>query len=241
MITEPVGFQCRECVKGAPAVRTMRSLRRDPYVTYVLIAISVVLFLPTMGGGGALRRGGGDLARDLALNGPAVADGDWWRLVTSGFLHFGLLHLGFNMFLLWQLGSMLEPQLGRVRFALLYAVALLAGSLGVLLAAPNALTAGASGAVFGLMGAAFVGQRRRGVDPMQSGIGGLLVMNLLLTFAIPGISIGGHLGGLVGGSIAGAVLLADGDRTARLVGTAICAALLAGIVVAALGVADNPI
>ena len=100
--------------------------------------------------------------------------------MTSGFLHFGIIHLAFNMLLLFQLGNLLEPAIGRVRFALLYFAALLAGSAGALILSPNALSGGASGAVFGLMAAAFVGLRNRGVNPFSTGIGSVLVINLVL-------------------------------------------------------------
>ena len=115
MITAPVGFQCPECVKGAPAVRSLRSLRVEPYLTYTLVAVNVVVALFALSGG-SVGRGNG-LADDFALYGPAVAAGEWWRLFTSGFLHYGLLHLGFNMLVLFQLGSLLEPAVGRLRFA----------------------------------------------------------------------------------------------------------------------------
>ena len=135
-----------------------------------------------------------------------MAAGDWWRPITSGFLHAGIVHVGFNMFLLWQLGMMLEPAVKRARFAALYFVSLLGGSFFVLLISPDTRTVGASGAVFGLMGAAFVALRSRGIDPFSTGIGPLIVINLLFTFAIPGISIGGHLGGLVAGAVGGLIL-----------------------------------
>jgi membrane associated rhomboid family serine protease len=227
MITAPVGFQCPSCVHQAPPVRSLRSLATRPVVTYALIAASVVAFLPSLAAGPGAGPGGNPLAVDFALFGPAVAQGEWWRLITSGFLHYGLIHLAFNMIILVQLGAMLEPTLGRLRFGLLYATALFGGSFGALLLQPGGRTAGASGAVFGLMGAAVVGMRRRGVDPMQSGIGGLLAINLVLTFVIPGISIGGHLGGLAGGAAAGSLLFAtDGpDRSRQAAGAAGCAAL----------------
>ena len=212
MITAPVGFQCPECVKGSgQQVRTMRTLRpaADAYVTKAIIAVNAVVFvLSISGGNGMMSRTGNRLAGDYALFGPAVDAGEWYRLVTSGFLHYGLMHVFFNMFLLFQLGSMLESAFGRVRFGALYVAALLGGSLGALVLSPDSLTAGASGAVYGLMGATVVVARSRGVGFMQSGVGGLLAINLLLTFAIPGISIGGHLGGLVAGALAGAGIVA---------------------------------
>jgi membrane associated rhomboid family serine protease len=236
MVSAPVGFQCRQCVKAAPpvrSVRSMRSLTGDPYVAIALIAVNVVIFFAG--------QGAGDQTRDLGLNGVLVANGDWWRIVTSGFLHLSLLHLAFNMFLLWWLGRMLEPTLGMVRFGVLYATALLGGSLGVLLLDPDAITGGASGAVFGLMGAAVVLMRSRGIDVMQSGLGGLLLINLLLSFR-PGVSIGGHFGGLVGGAIAGWVLAGlDRDQRERWLGAAACVLVSGVFVAASLWVAANPI
>ena len=142
-------------------------------------------------------------------------NGEWYRIISSGFLHFGLIHVGMNMLLLWQLGQLLEPALGRARFTLLYFTAMVGGATGALLMNPNGLTGGASGAVFGLMAAAAVGFQQRGVNPMRTGIGATLMLNLLITFAIPGISIGGHLGGaLVGGVIGYAMLEPKWQRDA---------------------------
>lgn len=137
---------------------------------------------------------------------------EWYRLVTSGFMHFGILHLGLNMYFLWVLGPMLERPLGRGRYFLLYLASLLAGSLGVVLLDSGGITAGASGAVFGLMGAAAVGLWRRGVNPFSTNIGTLLLLNLGITFLVPGISIGGHLGGALGGALCAVVMLAPGHK-----------------------------
>lgn len=137
----------------------------------------------------------------------------WYRLVTSGFMHFGIIHLAFNMYFLYSLGRMLEPAMGRLQFLLLYMAALLGGSLGVILMGGAGITAGASGAVFGLLAAAAVGLWRRGVNPFSTGIGATLILNLFITFAIPGISIGGHVGGMVAGSICGLVMLAPPYRS----------------------------
>ena len=204
MTATPVGMRCPDCAGQRQRVHTMRSMHVDPIATYVLIAINVLLFLGSGAGGSFLTGSGGNtrVFLDLALFGPAVDQGDYWRLVTSGFLHSGLLHIGFNMYILYWLGTMLEPSLGHARFVALYLTSLLAGSFGALVLSPNAVTVGASGAVFGLMGAAFVMQRARGIDPMQSGIGPVILFNLALSFIIPNISIGGHLGGLVGGALA---------------------------------------
>lgn len=141
-----------------------------------------------------------------ALFGPLVAQGEWWRLLTGAFLHSGVMHLGFNMLLLWFLAQEMEPVLGPWRFTLLYGVSLAGGALGVMLLSPDQPTVGASGAVFGLMGALVVLQVRARQNPWSSGILGLVLVNLLFTFAVPGISVGGHLGGLVVGAVSGAVV-----------------------------------
>ena len=141
------------------------------------------------------------------------ADPDqWYRIVTSGFLHFGIIHLAFNMYLLYMLGQMLEPAIGRVRFGLVYFASLLGGSAGAMLLEPDGLHGGASGAVFGLMAAAFVGYMLRGVNPLTTGIGTTLLLNVLITFTIPGISKGGHIGGAVAGALCGLVVLAPGHK-----------------------------
>ncbi|MET0146925.1 MAG: rhomboid family intramembrane serine protease [Ilumatobacteraceae bacterium] len=210
-----VGSHCVECARAArPDVKTRArywSARQPTLVTYSLIAINIAVFVwLVIDDSGALS--GGRLTRrqyDLGLAAPFLEqNGEWYRLVTSGFLHFGIIHLAFNMLLLYQLGQLLEPAIGRIRFALLYFAALLGGSAGALLVQPNAVHGGASGAVFGLMGAAFVGLRHRGVNPFSTGLGTVLLLNLIITFTIPGISIGGHIGGIVGGAVAGWVVLA---------------------------------
>lgn len=196
----------------------------------MLIAINVVVFV--------LTSAEGKLQSQLSLFGPAVANGDWYRLVSSGFVHYGLLHIGFNMLLLYQVGLLLEPALGRLRFVALYFAALLAGSFGALLLSPTVLSAGASGAVFGLFGAAAVGLRQRGVKVMQTGIGTLLVINLILTFAIPGISVGAHVGGLVGGAVTGWFMLHPARRS-KLAGVGVAAIVIAASVVGALWAAHG--
>ena len=215
MTATPVGMRCPECSgQKQRSARCARCTRADRHLRADRDQRAAV---PRLG----RRRVVADRRRQRRLAGlqrlRAVRPGDrvgheYWRLVTAGFLHAGLLHIGFNMYILYWLGTMLEPALGRVRFVALYFASLLAGSLGALLLSPNAVTVGASGAVFGLMGAAFVIQRARGIDPMQSGIGPLILLNLGLTFVIPGISIGGHIGGLVGGVLA---CLRDGAARPR--------------------------
>lgn len=171
-----------------------------------IIALNVVLFVVSMIGGADLEGHGGRVYEDLVLWGPFIYQGEWWRLVTGAFMHAGIVHLGMNMLLLWFLAQEMEWPLGRSQFAATYAVSVIGGSLGVILLSPISPTLGASGGVFGLMGALVVLQIRAKQNPWNSGIGGLVVLNLLLTFAVPGISAGGHLGGLLAGAIAGAVV-----------------------------------
>jgi len=181
-------------------------------LTQILIGINAAVFVAGLANSSRNAMAGrGGFVVDGGLFGPAVADGEWWRIITSGFLHGGLLHVGMNMYLLYLLGGVLEPLIGRLRFGAVYFTSLFTGSLGVLLIQPDALTVGASGAVFGLMGALFLAYRERGLDPWSTGIGTTIVINLVFTFAIPGISIGGHIGGLAGG-LASAWMLFEGSR-----------------------------
>jgi membrane associated rhomboid family serine protease len=132
------------------------------------------------------------------LFGPLVAQGDWWRLITSAFLHYGPIHLGLNMFFLYLIGTPVEQYLGRARFLLVYLVSGLAGSAGALVFSPLSPTVGASGAIFGILGAALVLERQRSYVLGGSAMG-LIVINLIFSFALSNISIGGHIGGLIGG------------------------------------------
>jgi membrane associated rhomboid family serine protease len=217
MTTTPVGMRCPECSKQSTRVMTMRNMATRPRVTFALIAINVIVFL----GEGSFTLSSqptGKLYEEGALFGSirgvptlGVAHGQWWRLVTNGFLHENLLHIGLNMWVLYYLGMMLEPALGRLKFGVIYGVSLLTGSFGALLVTPHALTVGASGAVFGLMGAAAVEMRARQVPIMQSGVGILILLNLIFSFTEPGISLGGHVGGLIGGVLA-AFVIQLGDR-----------------------------
>jgi membrane associated rhomboid family serine protease len=200
-----VGIRCPECAGRRPLLRRPGfTLSREPWVTRALLAANVAVFLATNRLGAGFGMGGGQLNRfglRLVLDRTDVANGEWWRLVTSSFVHYGLLHIAFNMYALYLLGSVLERYIGSLRFAAVYLVSGLAGSFGALLLTPNSFTAGASGAVFGLMGALFVLERQRGIQLLGGPIGGLIVINLLFTFAVPNISVGGHLGGLIGGAL----------------------------------------
>jgi len=238
MTTTPVGMRCPECAKQRTKVVRMRELASVPRVTYALIAINVVAFLAEQGQfsfyGSSIH---GPVINEGVLFREAIAQGhhQYWRLVTSAFLHESLLHIAFNMYLLYLLGMMLEPAIGSVRFAAIYITALLVGSFGVVFAT-DAPSLGASGAVFGLMGAAVVELRARGISVQQSGIGGLIVINLIFSFAVPNISVGAHIGGLVGGFLAGlAIRAADGQKVPAL-GLLACVLLSAAAVFAAIAV-----
>jgi membrane associated rhomboid family serine protease len=216
-----VGFHCPECThKGRQKVVTARSLATNPIVTLVLVAANLAIFagdlltpVITIDELADLPFRGMHLwSAEGALYGPSVAAGDWWRPITGGFLHVNILHVGFNMFLLWQLGGLLEPAVKRVAFGVLYVMSLLGGSFLTLVLSNDSVTVGASGAVFGLMGATFVAMRSRGINPFQTGIGPLIVINLFLTFAMPNISVGGHIGGLVAGALGGWILWEGGPR-----------------------------
>ena len=210
----PVGIRCPDHASAtgtAPASRRVARRARSPLsrggplVTQVLIGINVGIYLLQLAMGGQANGTGNWIYENGVLFGPVVADGEWWRLVTAAFLHYGPFHLGMNMLVLWILGQGVEDYFGHARYALLYVASGLAGSAGALLWSPNALTVGASGAIWGIMGAAIVLERRRiyvfGGQAMT-----LLVLNLAITFLIPGISRGGHIGGLVGGALAALVL-----------------------------------
>lgn len=204
MTSTPVGMRCPECARQSTKVHRAPSGFAgvgQAQVAYGLIALNVAVFVVAVATGAGLFNGGGTIFRDFGLFGPAVANGEPYRIVTSGFLHYGLLHLGLNMFALYFLGGLLEPAVGRWRFLGIYFVSLLGGSLGVMILEPEALTAGASGAVFGLLGAAFIVARDRGRDDVAQQIGLIVILNLVFTFSLPGISVGGHIGGLVSGGL----------------------------------------
>lgn len=231
-----MGSQCVDCVRAArpPAAERLRrwNASKPALLTSIIVAVNVAVFIAIALQGGLLG-GATEVHRELALFGPAVAAGEWYRLVTSGFVHFGVMHLAFNMLIIWQLGGLLERSVGRLRFGLVYLASLLAGSAGALLLAPNSLTAGASGAAFGLLGAVAVGMQRRGVNVLRTELGTLLLLNLVITFAVPGISIGGHLGGLIGGAACGYVLLTPSRRPHVVWDVATPLAVMVGAVVLA--------
>jgi membrane associated rhomboid family serine protease len=180
--------------------------------TFILIALNVAAYLAEIASGsGGLSGASGKLIVDFGLYGPFVAEGEWYRLLTSAFLHADLLHIGFNMVLLYFLGRLLEPAIGTIRFVFLYVASLFAGAFGALLISPDSLTIGASGAIFGVVGATFVIARARGAESIASSVGILLVLNLAFSFSSARISLGGHLGGLAGGLLCALVIVA-GER-----------------------------
>ena len=246
MTTTAVGMRCPECAKQRTRVMRVRSATTVPRVTYALIVINVVVFLAegkiTATGGGvgnSVYQKGALLGSSETLVGQGVAHGQWWRIISGGFLHENLLHIGFNMYVLYVLGQMLEPALGSLKFGVVYFVSLLTGSLGALLVSPHSLTVGASGAVFGLMGAAAVEVRARQIPLMQSGVGGLILINLIISFTIPGISWGGHVGGLIGGALAAGVIRLGDRHRAQALALAGCALIALASVSGAIAAAKS--
>lgn len=259
MRDSPVGYRCPDC-----APQRKFAIADDLLVTRSIIGINIAVFvlgivLQLIDGamGNVLTSGGSTLTRDGALvvsqcsegivqagqlirctNEVGVANGEWWRLITSGFLHSGLLHIGFNMYFIWMFGQLLEPALGRLRFGLLYFVSLLGGSIGAMLYSdPQTLTVGASGAAFGLLGAALVVSKIRKIDSLTNDLLMIAALNFAIGF-IPGfnVSIGGHLGGFVIGAAAGFVAFGPLARNKSAVVGILTAAMVAlfigGILVA---------
>jgi len=208
MVPASVGFQCPECVaEGSKSVRQPKTVyggnvnRGGMDVTRGLIGINVAAFILTaVNGAGVLAGNGTSSVYDrFALQPAHVADGEWYRLITSMFLHFGILHIAFNMWALLVIGTPLEQMLGRLRYVLLYFLSGIGGGLLSMALGPiNETAAGASGAVFGLFGAFYVITRRRG---METGpILGLIAINLVFSFTFSGIDWRGHVGGLIVGA-----------------------------------------
>ena len=242
MTPTPVGMRCPECARERTKVKTIRSLPSAPVVTQTLIAINVLVFIAevatgTPAGGGV----SGTVLTKGDLYGPLIQHHhDYWRLLTSGFLHYSVLHIAFNMVFLYIMGGILEPAIGHVNFAAVYFVSLLAGAFGALLFQPDAFTVGASGACFGVLGALLVVARDRHIPIWQSGLGITLVINIVFSLSVSGISIGGHLGGLIGGLISGAIIVEFGERR-RLRSAALAGCALVGVVsvVGAIAVAGS--
>ena len=235
MTATPVGMRCPDCARQKTPTRSLQSIAVEPIATYVLIALNVAVFV------GA--RSSVQAQSDLILFGPAVADGDYWRLITSGFLHVEITHILLNMLSLFWLGRMIEPALGHARFVAIYFVALLGGSLGVMILSPDEATLGASGAIYGLLGAAIVMARNRQISLIQSGLIPILAINFVLTISLPGISLGGHLGGLIGGLVATFVVeqLSMRRRNSLVPAVVSCAVLAVATAVVAVTIAPSSV
>ena len=206
----PVGIKCPEHagVRSTAATRLRpRPVRRAPGValasgsapvTRILIAINIAIYLVTAAQGSGFNAPGGELFSKFVLVGPLVANGGWWRLITAAFLHGSILHIAFNMYALWVIGTPVEQYLGRARYLGLYFVSGLAGSAGALLQSPITPVVGASGAIFGILGAMLIIEWQV-TGRLAGNAMTFIVINLVISFAIPNISWGGHVGGLIGG------------------------------------------
>jgi membrane associated rhomboid family serine protease len=200
--------------------------RHTPFVTYGIIAICVALFgidaLLSNGqtlGGGMLGGSVGPIGEQHLINAFFVADGEWWRIFTSAFFHLGLIHLAFNMYVLYLYGAIAEAMYGPIEYAAIYLLCAAGGSVLTILVDPTQFAAGASGAIFGIIGLLFVVSRRhhavlgREARMIVGGIGSYLVFLLIFTFVVPNISWTGHLGGLVVGAVLGFFLPPTGVAT----------------------------
>lgn len=256
-----VGFHCPECARtGRQRVATGAAAfaggRTVPYLTYVLIGLNLLVFVlgVVVDGVGAIQGEIGELQIDFGLVAKGVVqegrsyalvgvgEGEPYRLITSGFLHYGVFHVLVNMYALFALGQVLEVGIGRLRVGLIYGASLVAGSLGALIVSPDSLTVGASGAIFGLMGGLLMVMRSRGVAFRDSPLLPTLALNLGLTlFFSRYISVGGHIGGFLGGAIAGWLLfdLAKRPNLPTWAPYAAVAALTVACAVGAVAVAEN--
>ena len=237
-----VGFHCPNCVaKGKQKVisgRAAFSAAFTPTLTFALMGLNIVIFL--------LGTAVGDqrILTDFSAVGRAIlfeqgssgvtrvdTSHQYYRLLTSGFLHWNIIHIGLNMWALYNLGPTVERALGRLRFGLVYVAALLAGGAGAVIVSPHSLSAGASGALYGLFGALVIVYRREGIDVMRSGLGISILINFVITVTLPGtlpgISLGGHVGGFVGG-LAAAWIAVHGSQalgSTKAAFVALCALL----------------
>ena len=230
----PVGIRCPDHsgeAQGAKRVvqRAQVATAAAPgLVAKTLVGLNVGIYLLSLALGGDTDGRGSSVYLEGVLFGPLVAEGEWWRLLTSAFLHGGIFHLGMNMLVLWWFGPALEQLLGSGRFLLLYLSSGLAGAAGALIDSPDIPVVGASGAIYGLFGAILV-LERQGTFVFGASVIPLLAINFALTFFVPWISKGGHIGGFVGG-ILGLLLVSRFGRR-RVVGGARFDALgVAGIV-----------
>jgi membrane associated rhomboid family serine protease len=244
MVFSAVGIKCPECAgrpaaakRAASRVRTAAGEGSGFIVTKTLIGINVLVYLLQATGGGTLTNPSGEIFLKGYLRAYEVASGEWWRLVTSAFLHGSPLHLFFNMLMLWWFGRPLELLLGRGRFLAVYFLSILAGSAGALIVTPTGATIGASGAVFGILGAGLILERHR-INVFGGSALLIILVNLALSFTLNYVSIGGHIGGLIGGALT-VLVLSDWGRKHAVYGRidVLAAAGLLGIAVLSVGVA----
>lgn len=199
MVSASIGYQCPDCAQEKTLVirnpvrnRFVPSNKKAKVTKFLSISLVVIFLLQSIPG--LL------LIDNFALFAPAVSNGQWWRLITAGFLHGSIIHLFFNVYILWMIGSQLENLLSSLKFSVIYFISLLGGSIVSYLFSPfGSYSIGASGAIFGLMGAMLIVGRKKGLDISQ--ISTLLVLNVVLGFIISGIDWRAHLGGLIAGVI----------------------------------------
>jgi membrane associated rhomboid family serine protease len=256
MTPTPVGMRCPECARDRTKVRTMRSLGTGGRAVWeILIAINVIVFLAEVLSGVTLFGGGitGSVEYHGVLFGPAINGSfafppgfplaghhQFWRLLTAGFLHATLIHIGLNMLSLWWVGRVLEPAVGRANFLAIYLASLFTGSFGALLFQPRIPTLGASTAIFGIFGALIIVANARRISVWQSGLLPILILNFVWTLTYPGVSLGGHLGGLAGGLLTGWIVVEVGERRGqRSLALAACAAVAVVAIVAGILVASG--
>jgi membrane associated rhomboid family serine protease len=244
MNSASVGFQCPNCVKeGAKTVRRAKlpyggmRVANPTLITWVLLGINIVVWLAITADGGSNSLLASKLGispdfsfrvvdENFAEYVDGVARGSWWQIVTSVFTHVQVIHVALNMLALYMFGPPLEQILGRLRFVTLYLVSGVTGSAAVMLFSnAHGMTVGASGAIFGLLGAMAVIAFKSGGD--FSGLLSLLAINLLITFTVPMISWQGHLGGLLGGTLVGLGMVYAPRRNRALVQFGVAGVVLA--------------
>ena len=191
----------------------LRALTPRVWVTPTLAVVNVALFLGLVVSAQTPFPDFEDLIAWGADFGPKTMAGEWWRLITSAFLHLNPLHLGFNMWALWNVGRLVERMAGNIGFVLLYVVSAIGGNIASLAWHPNVVSGGASGAIFGICGAliAYIFTRKDTVPAeilshLKSSMGGFLVYNIAFGFMVPGIDNAAHLGGLVSGFVFGLLI-----------------------------------
>jgi membrane associated rhomboid family serine protease len=235
-----VGYQCVECVNaGQRDVRRARTVagatvQTRPVVVPLMIGLNLGIFLVTVAQAGSLARNDiSPLFFDWVTWPLAIVDGnEWWRLVTGGFLHYGLFHIAVNMLALWLLGREIEPLLGWPRFALVYLLSLLGGSTAAFAFGDvDTRLAGASGAVWGVIGAVLVAVVRLKLNPQP--VLAMIAINVFISF-LPGISLLGHLGGfVVGAALTAAMVYAPRERRLPIQAGAVAGVIvLLGVVIA---------